>query len=162
MSRFAGFGNALHSGRKSYPFVGRARLWLVLAGALVVLSLLVPVAKGGFNLGIDFTGGSEFTVSSVADPDVGTGQDAVAASSDAAEVEVTEIAPGTVRVQTEQLDDDDSPFPAQTAVEHAEWGPGIVMRVEDDRVVVLFDEVGYKTLALAAVLEHDLLERRDT
>ena len=60
----------------------------------------------------------------------------------------------------EQRDADASPFPAQTAVEHAEWGPGIVMRVEDDRVVVLFDEVGYKTLALAAVLEHDLLGRR--
>jgi ATP-dependent DNA helicase RecQ len=36
------------------------------------------------------------------------------------------------------------------------------MRVEDDRLVVLFEEVGYKTLALAAVLEHDLLGRRDT
>ncbi len=37
---------------------------------------------------------------------------------------------------------------------------GIVMRVEDDRLVVLFDEVGYKTLALAAVTENGLLERR--
>ena len=54
-----------------------------------------------------------------------------------------------------------SPFPAQTPVQNAEWGPGLVMRVEDDRLVVLFEEVGYKTLALAAVLEHDLLERRD-
>jgi ATP-dependent DNA helicase RecQ len=58
-------------------------------------------------------------------------------------------------------DDGDTPFPAQTPVEHAEWGPGVVMRVEDDRVVVLFEEVGYKTLALAAVTEHDLLRRRD-
>ena len=31
------------------------------------------------------------------------------------------------------------------------------MRVEDDRLVVLFDEVGYKTLGLAAVTEHRLL-----
>ncbi|MGY1811356.1 RecQ family ATP-dependent DNA helicase [Blastococcus sp. SYSU D00820] len=54
----------------------------------------------------------------------------------------------------------DTPFPPQTPVEHSEWGPGLVMRVEDDRVVVLFDEVGYKTLALAAVLEHDLLRAR--
>jgi ATP-dependent DNA helicase RecQ len=38
----------------------------------------------------------------------------------------------------------------------------VVMRVEDDRLVVLFEEVGYKTLALAAVLDNDLLERRDT
>jgi ATP-dependent DNA helicase RecQ len=54
----------------------------------------------------------------------------------------------------------DTPFPVETPVEHAEWGPGIVMRVEDDRLVVLFDEVGYKTLGLAAVLEHDLLKER--
>ena len=57
--------------------------------------------------------------------------------------------------------DDDVPFPVGTPVEHAEWGPGIVMRIEEDRLVVLFDEVGYKTLALAAVQEHDLLRRRD-
>ncbi|WP_409330328.1 RecQ family ATP-dependent DNA helicase [Trujillonella humicola] len=56
--------------------------------------------------------------------------------------------------------DDGNPFPAQTSVEHTEWGPGIVMRVEDDRLVVLFDEVGYKTLALAAVLDNDLLQPR--
>jgi preprotein translocase subunit SecF len=108
MSRFADFGNALHSGRTSYPFVARAKLWLAVAAALVVLSLLVPVVKGGFNLGIDFTGGSEFTVSSVTDPDVATGREAVGASSDAAEVEVTNIAPETIRVQTEQLDDDET------------------------------------------------------
>ena len=56
--------------------------------------------------------------------------------------------------------DADSPFPPETAVEHTEWGPGVVMRVEDDRVVVLFEEVGYKTLALEAVLGNDLLQRR--
>ncbi|MGY1638440.1 RecQ family ATP-dependent DNA helicase [Geodermatophilus sp. SYSU D00742] len=58
-------------------------------------------------------------------------------------------------------DDGDTPFPAQTPVQHTEWGPGVVMRVEDDRVVVLFEEVGYKTLGLAAVLDNDLLARRD-
>ncbi|RZU33693.1 RecQ family ATP-dependent DNA helicase [Blastococcus saxobsidens] len=57
-------------------------------------------------------------------------------------------------------DDHDTPFPVETPVEHTEWGHGVVMRVEDDRVTVLFDEVGYKTLALAAVLEHDLLRTR--
>ena len=61
----------------------------------------------------------------------------------------------------EQPDGDETPFPAQTPVQHAEWGPGVVMRVEDDRLVVLFEEVGYKTLALAAVVDNDLLERRD-
>ena len=57
-------------------------------------------------------------------------------------------------------DDHDTPFPVETPVEHSEWGPGVVMRVEDDRITVLFDEVGYKTLGLAAVLGHDLLQAR--
>lgn len=105
-NRLARFGNDLHSGRKSYPFVEKRRLWLTLTLALVVLSLLIPVVKGGFNLGIDFTGGSEFTVSGVEHTDVQTGERAVADSSDADGVTVTNIAPGTVRVQTEQLDDD--------------------------------------------------------
>jgi ATP-dependent DNA helicase RecQ len=56
--------------------------------------------------------------------------------------------------------DVDSPFPAETPVEHTEWGNGVVMRVEEDRITVLFDDVGYKTLALAAVLENGLLRVR--
>jgi ATP-dependent DNA helicase RecQ len=36
----------------------------------------------------------------------------------------------------------------------------VVMRVEDDRITVLFDAVGYKTLGLAAVTEHGLLRTR--
>jgi ATP-dependent DNA helicase RecQ len=57
-------------------------------------------------------------------------------------------------------DDHDTPFPVETPVEHSEWGPGVVMRVEDDRLVVLFDEVGYKTLGIAAVTENGLLRSR--
>ncbi len=56
--------------------------------------------------------------------------------------------------------DADTPFPPETAVVHTQWGPGVVMRVEDDRVVVLFEEVGYKTLALRAVEANDLLQVR--
>ncbi|HEY0375259.1 MAG TPA: RecQ family zinc-binding domain-containing protein, partial [Amnibacterium sp.] len=57
-------------------------------------------------------------------------------------------------------DDPDAPFSVSMPVEHDEWGPGVVMRVEDDRLVVLFEEVGYKTLAVSTVLEHDLLRPR--
>jgi len=38
-------------------------------------------------------------------------------------------------------------------VRHAEWGHGIVMSREQDRITVLFDSVGYKTLALGLVDE---------
>ena len=51
----------------------------------------------------------------------------------------------------------DTGFAVQSRVRHAEWGPGIVMREEHDRVTVLFDEVGYRTLALKAVKARNLL-----
>jgi ATP-dependent DNA helicase RecQ len=53
----------------------------------------------------------------------------------------------------------DEPFALGARVAHPEWGAGVVQRYDDDHaVVVLFDEVGYKTLALEVVLERGLLE----
>jgi ATP-dependent DNA helicase RecQ len=55
--------------------------------------------------------------------------------------------------------DADEPFAVGARVTHPEWGEGMVQRYDGDRaVVVLFDEVGYKTLALEVVLERGLLE----
>ncbi|MEV1206680.1 DUF3553 domain-containing protein, partial [Microbispora rosea] len=47
----------------------------------------------------------------------------------------------------------DGRFPMHANVRHAEWGHGIVMSREQDRITVLFDSVGYKTLALGLVDE---------
>jgi ATP-dependent DNA helicase RecQ len=49
-------------------------------------------------------------------------------------------------------------FPVHARVRHRTWGEGTVMREEDDRLTVLFDEEGYRTLSLAAVRKHALLE----
>ena len=51
----------------------------------------------------------------------------------------------------------DGPFPLNTRVQHAGWGAGQILRYEDDKVVVLFDSVGYKTLSVRAVVERGLL-----
>ena len=40
----------------------------------------------------------------------------------------------------------------------SEWGPGLVMRHDDDVITVLFEQEGYKTLSRTAVLEHGLLK----
>jgi ATP-dependent DNA helicase RecQ len=50
------------------------------------------------------------------------------------------------------------PFPLESRVRHRQWGPGLVMRYEGDRIVVLFEQVGYKTLSLELVSESGLLE----
>lgn len=43
-------------------------------------------------------------------------------------------------------------------VQHAEWGPGTVMSVEDDRMTVFFDAEGYRVLSLELIEEKDLVE----
>ena len=53
-------------------------------------------------------------------------------------------------------------FAVQSRVRHAEWGDGIVMREEDDRLTVLFDEEGYRTLSLRAVRDNNLLTLQRT
>jgi ATP-dependent DNA helicase RecQ len=58
----------------------------------------------------------------------------------------------------EAADVTDSPYPLQSKVAHAQWGSGTVMRYEGDRIVVLFEEVGYRTLSLEAVAARGLLE----
>jgi ATP-dependent DNA helicase RecQ len=49
------------------------------------------------------------------------------------------------------------PFPVQSRVSHDAWGEGTVLRYEDDKMVVLFDEGGYRTLAVDLVVEEGLL-----
>ncbi|UKJ63439.1 RecQ family ATP-dependent DNA helicase [Cellulosimicrobium cellulans] len=55
-------------------------------------------------------------------------------------------------------DDRSAPWPTGTTVQHPEFGAGTVMGYEgDDRVTVLFETHGYRTLSLDAVAEQDLL-----
>ena len=54
----------------------------------------------------------------------------------------------------------DVPFAVGSMVEHVSWGEGQVMRYNDGTIVVLFETVGYRTLALELVLEEGLLTAR--
>ncbi|WP_460662848.1 RecQ family ATP-dependent DNA helicase [Kribbella swartbergensis] len=50
------------------------------------------------------------------------------------------------------------PFPVHSRVHHAEFGQGEVLQIEGDHLTLRFDEAGYRTVSLAAVLEKRLLE----
>jgi ATP-dependent DNA helicase RecQ len=52
------------------------------------------------------------------------------------------------------------PFGNQDPVRHEAFGDGLVMGVDGEEVTVLFDDVGYRTLHVPTVLEHDLLQPR--
>ncbi len=51
----------------------------------------------------------------------------------------------------------DRPYPIGSQVTHPQWGRGSVSHYEGDRVVVLFADAGYRTLALGLVREKGLL-----
>ncbi|GAA4833846.1 protein translocase subunit SecF [Garicola koreensis] len=104
---FAKAGNQLYTGERAYPFIQRSHLWFLIAAAVVVISIAIPFLRGGFNLGIEFTGGSEFTISQTDQADVSIGEEAVQESSGQGAT-VTNISGDTIRVQTEQLDDEET------------------------------------------------------
>lgn len=108
MSGFANFGNELYTGKRSYNFVGAKKLWFIIAAVAVVLSIIIPLAKGGFNLGIEFRGGSEFTVSNVQTTDAALGEKAVTDVVQGSVPRVANVAGTTMRIQTDKLTDDET------------------------------------------------------
>ncbi|MET4539097.1 MULTISPECIES: protein translocase subunit SecF [Micrococcaceae] len=105
---FATFGHELYTGKRSYNFVNSKKIWFIIAAVAVALSILIPVAKGGFNLGIEFRGGSEFTVSNVSTTDAALGEKAVHDVVPGAIPRVANVAGNTMRIQTDQLTDDET------------------------------------------------------
>lgn len=61
MGKFSRLGNDLYSGKRSVDFVGKMWLWYTISG-LVVVAAIFALSFKGFNLGIEFKGGTEYTV----------------------------------------------------------------------------------------------------
>lgn len=57
------FANRLYSGEISYDFIGRRKLWYSVSGVFLLLSVAVLILQG-LHLGIEFKGGSEFSLKS--------------------------------------------------------------------------------------------------
>jgi ATP-dependent DNA helicase RecQ len=51
------------------------------------------------------------------------------------------------------------PFPVKTRVVHRQLGKGVVLGYTGDRLKILFDAAGEKTMDMSYVVEHRLLER---
>jgi preprotein translocase subunit SecF len=97
-------GNDLYSGKTSFPFVAKRRLWFIIAAVLVIGSALVPFIRP-IQFSIEFTGGSQFTVSGVTNPDQLIATEAVQSVVPGATTKVATVGAETVRVQTDQMTD---------------------------------------------------------
>lgn len=100
---FATFGNDLHAGRRILPIVSRRRTWYLISVVVVVLLGALAVVRGP-NLGIEFTGGSEFQIAGVADTEQSSAREVVREHLPDNEPKITQLGSDTLRVQTEQLD----------------------------------------------------------
>ena len=108
MSRFSEFGNQLYSGERSLDFVGRRKIFYVIALVMLVLSVLLPLSRGGFNFGIEIRGGSEYRISDSKEKSTIAAEEAVHTIVPNIQVNTTEIGGDTIRVQTPQLSDVES------------------------------------------------------
>jgi len=100
-------GNDLYTGKTSFPFIARRRWWFIIAAVLVIASALVPLIRP-VQFSIEFTGGSQFTVTGLSSPDQELATDAVHTVVPDATTKVTTIGSDAVRVQTDQMSNDDT------------------------------------------------------
>lgn len=108
MTSFKQIGNELYSGERSFDFVGRRKLWYAFAAVAVILSILLPILRGGFNFGIEFRGGSEFRLTNSQELPLSLAEEAIHSVVPEAEVVTTEVGVADIRIQTEQLEDVES------------------------------------------------------
>jgi ATP-dependent DNA helicase RecQ len=60
------------------------------------------------------------------------------------------------------IEDDDKtpkPYAINSRVAHRAWGEGLVMRYEGDKIIILFDQMGYRTLSITTAMLRGLLSR---
>ncbi len=176
MSRLGSLAHHLYSGEVSYDFVGKRRRWYAISGVILVLAL-VGLFGRGLNLGIEFKGGSEFTI-----PNTTASVQEVRTSVEKAGVTdpiVTSVGKNTIRVQTPALTPDQSAKVTQqissdlgipqgdigVQLVGPSWGSEITKRALQGLIVFLILVVIFLSayfewrLAVAALvaLVHDLL-----
>jgi len=52
----------LYRGETRFDFVGKRRIWFSISTAIILLGIISIVLRGGLNLGIEFKGGTEWTI----------------------------------------------------------------------------------------------------
>jgi preprotein translocase subunit SecF len=113
MGKFSRLGNALYEGDVSIDFVGKKWLWYAIS-AVIVITAASGLYFKGLNLGIEFEGGVEYTVtvpaSQVTQDSADQIREAVADTGipEASSPIVTTSGDENIRVQTEAMSNDDA------------------------------------------------------
>ncbi len=101
MSKFAGLGGRLYRGETSVDFIGKRRRWYAISGVLIIASALA-LSLQGLHLGIEFKGGSAFTVTKTG-VTIDSARSALSTVNVPGEVIIQKIGTNKVRIQTSAL-----------------------------------------------------------
>ena len=101
MSKLSGIGGRLYRGETSIDFIGKRRRWYSISALFILLSI-AALSLQGLHLGIEFKGGSSFTVTK-AGASIADARAAVDSVGVPGEIIVQNIGTNKVRVQTAAL-----------------------------------------------------------
>ncbi len=101
MTRLSGMGGRLYRGEKSFNIIGNRRRFYALSG-VVILIAAIALGIQGLKLGIEFKGGSQFTLTSPG-ATVALGQKAVTDSGITSETIVQKIGTDKIQITTKSL-----------------------------------------------------------
>ncbi|MGO1592075.1 MAG: protein translocase subunit SecF [Ancrocorticia sp.] len=96
--------NDLYTGKKSYDIIGKRKLWFSIAALAVIVSITL-VFTVRLNLGIEFTGGSQFTVSNTQNTDQQPASNVMSEHGVTDAARVAQVGETTLRVQTVNNDE---------------------------------------------------------
>jgi preprotein translocase subunit SecF len=102
MSKLSGLGGRLYRGETSVDFIGRRRRWYTVSGVFILISI-AALAIQGLQLGIEFKGGSSFTVTTT-NPSVTEARAAIEEAGVTGEAIIQQLGEDKVRVQTGSLE----------------------------------------------------------
>ena len=101
MSKFSGLGARLHSGETSIDYIGKRRRWYAFSGLLIIASI-AALSLQGLHLGIEFKGGSSYTVTK-AGSTIAQAESALTSAGLTGERIIQKVGNDKVRVQTGSL-----------------------------------------------------------
>jgi preprotein translocase subunit SecF len=101
MAKLSGIGGRLYRGETSIDFIGKRRRWYAFSGILIIASAATLFTQG-LHLGIEFKGGSSFTVTSN-NASISTAESALSDAGVTSQNIIQLIGDNKVRVQTEPL-----------------------------------------------------------
>jgi preprotein translocase subunit SecF len=101
MSKFSGLGARLHSGETSIDYIGKRRRWYAFSGLLVIVSI-AALSLQGLHLGIEFKGGSSYTVTKPGGT-IAQAESALTSAGITGEKIIQQVGNDKIRVQTGTL-----------------------------------------------------------